>query len=90
MTVKLIDGKKLAEIHLIQGDFEDVKDRKCFFKECLAYYDGKDITYFYGVSEGTLSFEVKGMDSFKKWSDLWYIFKPRGFEKTLAEKERGV
>ena len=64
---------------------KDVKDRKCFFKECLAYYDGKDITYFYGVSEGTLSFEVKGMDSFKKWSDLWYVFVPKNESKTLAE-----
>ena len=20
-----------------------------------------------------------------KWSDLWYVFKPKGFDKTLAE-----
>ena len=62
-----------------------LKIGNAFKKKCLAYYDGKDITYFYGVSEGTLSFEVKGMDSFKKWSDLWYVFVPKNESKTLAE-----
>ncbi len=31
------------------------------------------------------------MDREEKWSDLWYIFKPEHFEKTIAEmnsKER--
>ena len=23
----------------------------------------------------------------EKWSDLWYIFKPEGFDKTLAEMD---
>ena len=23
----------------------------------------------------------------EKWSDLWYIFKPKGFDKTLAEMD---
>jgi hypothetical protein len=27
------------------------------------------------------------MDRDEKWSDLWYIFKPTGFEKTLAEMD---
>lgn len=64
---------------------KNVKNRACYFKECLAYYDGKDITYFYGISEGTLSFEIKGDDSLKKWSDLWYVFVPKNEDKTLAE-----
>ena len=42
-------------------------------------------------AHGNLSKEIKGMDREEKWSDLWYIFQPKGFEKTLAEmnnKER--
>ena len=27
---------------------EDKENRKCSFNECLAYYDGKKIKYFYG------------------------------------------
>lgn len=64
---------------------EDKKDRECKFKECLAYYDGKEIRYFYGESSGQLSYKKQGMDRKEKWSELWYIFKPKGFDKTLAE-----
>ena len=62
-----------------------IKNRKCAFKECLAYYDGKEIKYFDGNHDGELSEEILGVDKSEKWSDLWYIFKPKGFEKTLAE-----
>ena len=34
---------------------------------------------------GNLSKAIEGVDREEKWSDLWYIFKPEGFEKTLAE-----
>ena len=34
---------------------------------------------------GNLSETIKGVNREEKWSDLWYIFKPKGFEKTLAE-----
>ena len=27
------------------------------------------------------------MNREEKWSDLWYIFKPKGFDKTLAEMD---
>ena len=40
-------------------NMKNVKDRSCYFKECLAYYDGKDIFYFYGISKGSLSYEEK-------------------------------
>ena len=66
-------------------NMKNVKDRSCYFKECLAYYDGKDIFYFYGISKGSLSYEEKGIDSDKKWSDLWYVFIPLNCTKTLAE-----
>lgn len=62
-----------------------ISDRKCAFKECLAYYDGKEIRYFDGNHEGELSEEILGVDKNEKWSDLWYIFKPHGYDLTLAE-----
>ena len=66
-------------------NMKDVTDRNCYFKECLAYYDGENIKYFYGISKGRLSTEIKGNDSAKKWSELWYVFIPDNNNKTLAE-----
>lgn len=64
---------------------EDKENRACKFTECLSYYDGKDIYQFMGKHEGTLSREVLGTDTDKKWSDLWYIFIPSGCDKTLSQ-----
>lgn len=64
---------------------EDKENRTCCFRQCLAYYDGIDIKYFYGESKGTLSKEIRGNDTDEKWSLLWYVFIPNGFPKTLAE-----
>lgn len=64
---------------------ENKENRKCRFKECLSFYDGKELKQFVSHHEGTLSFEMLGIDSDKKWSDLWYIFIPNGFSKTLAQ-----
>ena len=64
-----------------------VKNRSCCFNECLAYHDGTQIHYFYGRSPGNLSTEIRGKDRDEKWSDLWYIFIPDNFQKTLAEMD---
>lgn len=64
---------------------EGKKNRTCAFRQCLAYYDGVDIKFFYGESKGILSNSIRGSDSPDKWSDLWYIFIPCGFSKTLSE-----
>ena len=64
---------------------EGKENRKCRFTECLSYYDGNELHQFMGKHEGNLSNEKLGNDTDKKWSDLWYIFKPYGYEKTLAE-----
>ena len=66
---------------------EGKENRKCAFNECLAYHDGKNIHYFYGKHPGTLSEKIQGLDRAEKWSDLWYIFKPKGFDKTLAQMD---
>lgn len=36
---------------------------------------------------GNLSNKIQGLNREEKWSDLWYIFKPNGFDKTLAEMD---
>lgn len=64
---------------------EEKKNRNCRFTECLSYYDGKELHQFMGKHEGTISKEILGKDTEKKWSDLWYIYKPYGYDKTLAE-----
>ena len=64
---------------------EGKENRNCRFTECLSYYDGKKLYQFMGEHEGTLSNEVLGNNTDKKWSDLWYIYKPYGYNKTLAQ-----
>lgn len=64
---------------------EGKTNRQCRFTECLSYYDGKEIYQFMGKHEGTLANEILGEDTDKKWSDLWYIYKPFGYDKTLAQ-----
>ena len=32
-----------------------------------------------------MSKEALGNNTEKKWSDLWYMFKPFGYDKTLAQ-----
>lgn len=66
-------------------NMKSITERECYFKECLAYYDGKILKKFFGLSQGSLSTEVRGIDSCKKWSELWYIFIPKNNNKTLAE-----
>ena len=64
---------------------ENKENRSCRFTECLSYYDGKELHQFMGKHEGKLAKEVLGKTTEKSWSDLWYIFKPDGYDKTLAQ-----
>ena len=47
----------------------------------------KKYIIFMGDTHGNLSKKIKGSDRAEKWSDLWYIFEPKGFDKTLAEMD---
>lgn len=67
---------------------EGKENRNCAFKECLAYHDGKEVHFFYGEHKGTITNELIGLDRNEKWSDLWYIFKPEGYETTLANMSK--
>lgn len=64
---------------------KNVKDRRCVFLDCLTYYDGESLYTFYGKDEGELSHEKRGKENKAMRSKLWYVFKPDGSNKTLAE-----
>jgi XTP/dITP diphosphohydrolase len=85
---KIIDGIGLDGL---LEDMKDISDRTCYFLECLAYYDGVDLKVFYGKSDGTLANKISLVDNDKKWSELWKIFIPFGYDKSqseLTEEER--
>lgn len=63
---------------------EGISNRRAYFKQCLAYYDGNEIKYFYSQHEGSIATEISGDDKIQKWSDLWYIFISNGYDRTLA------
>ncbi len=72
---------------------EGKENRKCKFTECLSYYDGNEVHQFMGENRGTLSEKILGNNKESNWSDLWHIFKPEGYNKTLAEmsaEERAI
>lgn len=47
----------------------------------------KKYIIFMENTHGNLSDKIQGLNREEKWSDLWYIFKPNGFDKTLAEMD---
>ena len=64
---------------------KNIKNRNCKFIDCLTYYDGNEFHTFYGVSNGKLSKEIKGESLKRAKSNLWLVFIPEGYNKTLAE-----
>lgn len=74
-----------SEIDLLLTTMKDVTNRSCYFLDCLTFYDGNNYYQFFGKSEGTLSYQKKGIDQKKAKSNLWYVFIPKNHVKTLAE-----
>lgn len=64
---------------------EGKENRACRFTECLSYYDGENLYQFDGCHEGFLAESMLGTDRDKKWSDIWYVYIPYGYEKTLSQ-----
>lgn len=74
-----------TNIKNLLNTLKNTKDRRAYFLDCLTFYDGKDYYTFFGKSEGTISYEIKGHNTEKSLSNLWYIFIPNNHTKTLAE-----
>lgn len=64
---------------------KDVDNRKCYFLDCLTFYDGSEYYQFFGVSKGSLANEKRGNTLKRAKSNLWYVFIPNNCNKTLAE-----
>ena len=64
---------------------KNIKNRNCYFLDCLTFYDGCEFVQFFGISKGTLSYEKRGLENKKAKSNLWYVFIPNNCSKTLAE-----
>ena len=58
-------------------------------KAAERYFNNLKFTTFNYELDEPRSDDIKeiALDREEKWSDLWYIFKPKGFEKTLAEMD---
>lgn len=64
---------------------KDVDNRKCYFLDCLTFYDGNEYYQFFGISKGSLANKKRGDSSKRAKSNLWYVFIPNNCDKTLAE-----
>lgn len=61
------------------------KEKSCTFKNCLAYFNGREVRQFVSDVSGTITHEIRGIQKKEQWSPLWQIFIPEHCTKTLAE-----
>lgn len=64
---------------------KNVKNRNCYFKDCLTFFDGDSYYQFFGIMNGFLSYEIRGNENKRAMSNLWYVFIPEKCNKTLLE-----
>lgn len=80
--------RKLVEGIGINGLLErmnGVKNRECYFLECVAFYDGKTIKTFFGKAPGVLADKMSNVVNTSGWSNLNQVFIPSGLDKPLSE-----
>lgn len=67
-------------------EMENVADRSCYFKQSLAFYDGKTFKIFHGISNGVLAkTRFNDYKNNSRWSELWEVFIPEGYDVTLSQ-----
>jgi len=66
---------------------DGIETRTCMFKECLAFFNGTSLEYFYCDHKGILSTKLLGADNPENWSTLQYVFIPDSSNdgRTLAQ-----
>lgn len=74
-----------SDINKLLNDMKNTKNRSCYFLDCLTFFDGYEYKQFIGICKGSLSYEMRGHQSKKAKSNLWYVFIPNNCTKTLAE-----
>jgi XTP/dITP diphosphohydrolase len=70
-------------LKLLEGE----KNRKAIFKSALVFREKNKEHLFLCEDKGTMSYTAKGTNS-KGFNDLFTIFIPEGFTKTLAEMNK--
>ena len=81
-----LSHEKIRNIIVKIGDKitnKEKKERKLFDKNQLVA-GLKEVTALFEEADG-IWINLQGKDRKEKWSDLWYIFKPFGYDKTLAQ-----
>ena len=66
-------------------NMQDVDDRSCLLKECLAYYDGDNFKVFESSQEGTLAYSERQDNNVDRYTKLFGVFIPNGCSKTVSE-----
>lgn len=79
---KLVDG---IGINGLLEKMKGIENRDCYFLECVAFYDGKEIKTFFGKSPGVLANHMSECINNQGWSNLNQIFIPDGYSKALSE-----
>lgn len=74
-----------SNIDSLLRNMESTNNRNCYFVNCLTFYDGKDYHQFYELIRGVLSTKIRGTKLKKVKPNLWHVFIPEGYNKTLAE-----
>lgn len=74
-----------SNIESLLTTLKNTKNRSAYFLDCLTFYDGLNYYTFFGKSEGTISYEIRGQNSKECLSNLWLVFIPKNHNKTLAE-----
>lgn len=80
--------RKLVEGIGINGLLErmkEIKNRECYFLECVAYYDGEVLKTFFGKAPGILADKMSNVVNTAGWSNLNQVFIPSGLNKPLSE-----
>lgn len=73
-------------INGVLEEMKNVTDRSCYFKQSLAFYDGKILKIFHSISPGVLqNYRDVEYKNNKRWSELWEIFVPEGYNITLSQ-----
>jgi len=82
-------SKEILETIGVEGVLKllEGKDRKCEFRECIAYWEPgfEEPKYFEDTIKGCLAEEPRGEFRPYHWSPFSLIFIPEGLNKTLGE-----
>lgn len=71
----------------IMDIMKDKDNRECTFKSVVTFIDANgNPTVFKGdLEEGVIADEIDKEDRSEAWSELWKIFIPKGYNKTLSQ-----